>query len=208
MEDVLPGYEQGEDTALDASLLARFSQAAYDPYSHHNKIPGWIIDHRVSDRNKTVFSHVYGPEAVVAYRGTDMHNVSDLLADGFVTVGQELLSGRFQRASNTARMANVLYGKNNVTLTGHSLGGAEALFASRRTGNKTAAFNPGAAFADVRQGLADIAMAPFFPENRSNATIYTTGVDPISLGSLFGPEKKVLYRPRGGDVHGIGNFVL
>ena len=208
MEDVYGGYQQGEDTPLDARLLARFSQGAYDPLRHDNKIPGWIIDRRVSDANKTVYSHVYGPEAVVAYRGTDTHNLSDLIADGFIFVGQELLSGRFQRASNTARLTNLLYGEDNVTLTGHSLGGAEALYASRRHGNKTAAFNPGAAFADVRQGLADYAMAPFFPENRSNATIYTTGFDPISIGSLFGPEKKVFYRPRQGDVHGIGNFVV
>lgn len=192
---------------MDAQELARFSQAAYDPYNPDNQFDDWVIDRRLSDANKTVYSHVYGPEAVIAYRGTDWHNLSDVVADGFIAAGDTMLSGRFMRAENTAKRAALLYGKDNLTLTGHSLGGAEALFVSRRLGITASAFNPGAAFADIRQGLVDSFFSKFFRHSKTKASIYTTGRDPISIGSVFGPEKHFVKKPKSWNVHEIGNFL-
>jgi hypothetical protein len=94
-----------------------------------------------SQPNSTTF--VKDGKAVVAYRGTNPMDMADLAADAAVALGWNHMSGRFWEADSTYQAAVKKYGAENVEVTGHSLGGAEALYVARKYGAGGTVFNPG-----------------------------------------------------------------
>lgn len=94
-----------------------------------------------SQPNSTTF--VKDGKAVISYRGTDITNMSDLEADAAIALGWNHMSGRFWEADRTYQAAVKKYGAENVEVTGHSLGGAEALYVARKYGAGGTVFNPG-----------------------------------------------------------------
>lgn len=119
-----------EDTARE---MATLSDAAYKP----GTVPeGWKVGKELSNENRSLF-HRNG-NAVVAYRGTDLsgkkNKWKDTGTDALITLGLGDLSSRLRSAKKTAYRDQEKYGKENVTLTGHSLGGSSALYAHTKTG--------------------------------------------------------------------------
>lgn len=93
------------------------------------------------ESNYTTFTR--NGKAVVAYRGTNPANLSDLKADLAISLGMNEFSGRFREAEAAYQAAVKKYGAGNVDVTGHSLGGAEALFVARKNNAAGYVFNPG-----------------------------------------------------------------
>jgi len=86
-------------------------------------------------------------KAVVAYRGTRPTNIRDLTADAAIAMNTHGLHPRFIKAAALARKTLKKYGRENVRLTGHSLGGSLALYANQQLGDdavETNVYNPGA----------------------------------------------------------------
>ena len=99
---------------------------------------------------------------MIAYKGTDPKHISDLIADGQIFNGMdEYLSGRFKGAEKAYRNTAKKYGKENVQVTGHSLGGSQAVHLGRKYGVEGTAFEPGSgvagAFRRAREDLTDSA---------------------------------------------------
>jgi hypothetical protein len=103
---------------------------------------GYQVDKDLSTENHTVFFDPYTKKTVVAYRGTIPTKVDDLLADVDIAKGNRKHQ-RFADALEVAQRTNKKYGQDNVTLTGHSLGGTQALHASEYFGNNAHVYNPG-----------------------------------------------------------------
>ena len=109
---------------------------------------------------------------------------------------------RFQDASDKYERVKAKYGEPK--LTGHSLGGAQALHVARRYGSDAIVFNPGSSpFAE-----------PFHYMLTSDKpqTIYTTGDDPISFSSyVFDRNDRVVLVPKkeksGYSTHSLINFL-
>lgn len=126
-----------EDVALSNTAKGN---TWYDPDQYHARV------------------YTRGGKATIAYRGTNPKgNLSDLLADAQLTLGLQSHGSRFQEADSLYRATEARYGKGNVEVTGHSLGGTEALYVARRHGLGGTAFNPGTSFAgpdNVKELLA------------------------------------------------------
>ena len=109
---------------------AVLSQAAYDPikYKSNYQQLGYEVDNELSQLSRTVFYDKSRNKAVIAYKGTDPKHISDLIADAQIFNGMdEYLSGRFRGAEKAYRNTAKKYGKENAQVTGHSLGGSQAV---------------------------------------------------------------------------------
>jgi len=166
----------------------------------------------LSNGNHSTFFNRKTNKAVIAYRGTDLSNIKDLFTDAAIFFGVERMTPRFADALDTAKAAQKQFGKRNVEVTGHSLGGSQALYVTSKTGIPSYAYNPGKTFErfDLLSRYDDV--RDFFcPKcdkmNPSNTTIYTTGLDPISLNSMRADADVNYIVPRQLDVHGIDNFI-
>lgn len=183
---------------------AVLSKTAYDYYLESPKIAedeikeygyDYSIDHELSDDHAVTIIKPNG-KAVLAYRGThfsvdDGMTDRDLLADALIFTGYHRSPAfaytmnklanimgtetRFERAENRYKKVKEKY--NDVTLTGHSLGGQLASYVGRKYNQPTVMFNKGSS------PIAD----PFFAGigTFDNHVHYTTGTDPISFGSTF-----------------------
>lgn len=201
------------DTPSEYAVL---SKASYDFYYGHHKearaeldaygFENYRIDEDHSDGNSIT---IVRPDtsAVISYRGTDFTSASDLLADWQILVGlhsnpfMEPLnpSNRFEEASQKYERVKEKY--PNVSLTGHSLGGAQALHVARRHSADSYTFNPGASpFAE-----------PFtlLTSDRPQ-TVFTTGDDFISYASYLSKDH-IITVPRKDKMqyysHSLVNFL-
>lgn len=126
-------WHQGNpDLIIDAAL----SKAAY---SGASEVHGWQKDISLSGPDHAVFHK--GGKAKIAYRGTDVKNKRDLGTDALIAIGAQDASSRMKRAVRTADTVSAKYGKENVSLTGHSLGGSQSQYVSRKRGLKATGFN-------------------------------------------------------------------
>mgnify|MGYP000105397479 CR=1 FL=1 len=167
----------------------------------------------LSDNNHTTFYNRKTGKAVISYRGTDLGNVKDLFTDTAIFFGVERMTPRFSDALDTAKKAQKMYGKKNVEVTGHSLGGSQALYVTSKTGIPSYAYNPGKTFQQYDLLSRYDSVRDFFcPScnkiNPSNSTVYTTGLDPISYNASRTDASVQYVRPKSLDVHGIDNFIL
>ena len=86
---------------------------------------GWDVDKELSTYNATVFKNKSSGKAVIAYRGTNPLNLEDLAVDLDIAFGLRKHK-RFQEAEDLYKIVCQKY--HNAQVTGHSLGGALALF--------------------------------------------------------------------------------
>ncbi len=108
----------------------------------------------------------------------------------------EYLSGRFRGAEKVYRQAAKKYGKEHVQVTGHSLGGSQAVHVGRKYGVGGTAFEPGTAvsgaFRRARQDIGDAASSKLlglihkgFGRSFAKDTKLHTGVQIV--GSAYKP---------------------
>lgn len=164
------------------------------------KEKGFSVDAELSNENYTTFA---SPEdgAILAYRGTQIWNPSDLLTNAAILTGTEYASGRFQEAHAVARKALDKYGRDALTLTGHSLGGTQALSASLNTKARAVVYNPA-----VGPGL--LLRSGLSAFSKPEQTIYATKDDVVPLlGRLTSANKVYVPRKDGLGAHALDNFI-
>lgn len=183
-------WHQGNpDIIHDAAL----SQAAY---SGTQEVHGWEKDIELSNENRTVYHK--GGKAKIAFRGTNVRNIKDLGTDVLVGMGLQDKSSRMKNALKTTDLAIAKYGKENVSLTGHSLGGSQAAYVSRKRGLKGTGFNPAWSKIDEMR-------------NRTYSHFHAIQIasDPISAGTakIGKIGKKTWVHSKTWNPHAISNFV-
>jgi len=141
------------------------SQAVYGSGVHHQWLfdQGWEEDYELTTHNARTY--VKDGHALIAYKGTDPTNLTDLDADTAIAVGTHGNHKEFLKAKDLAKLAKERFG-NNVTTTGHSLGGTKAIEAANAIGGKAIVFNPGT-------GL--------FKLDTGDHKVYVKRQDPISV---------------------------
>jgi alpha-beta hydrolase superfamily lysophospholipase len=114
-----------------------------------------------------------------------VHNWNDIGTDILNTVGLNRFSARNNNAANAAKAAQSQY--SNLTLTGHSLGGAEAMYAAKSMKTPPAQTVVFAPHVNYFQNLTNTVATKFHdfffkPKERqpSNTYIYKTQTDPVT----------------------------
>lgn len=184
---------------------AQIAKGAYD-----GSVPeGYDVDTELSNRNRTVYVNRGTGKATISFRGTNVKNRGDIGTDTLLALGLQELSSRFRNAKKVARNAISKYGEGNVDTTGHSLGGSQSLYVNQKLGLPSVSFNPGVSPGFAKKSLFDRLIPSLFKRPvRKNATIYTTGTDPISaLSPLMSNAKIVYVKQRSKNSHSLRNFL-
>ncbi len=125
-------------------MYAKLSSMAYE--KDINKLKkdarklGYDVDEELSTDNHKVFKHRKSGKGVIAYRGTDPSNYDDLYADKDISMGKREHK-RFNEALHAAKRAQGKY--SDLEVTGHSLGGTQALHVYETLGVRARVYNPG-----------------------------------------------------------------
>ena len=152
-------------------------------------MPSWSIDKDLSDTRSLVLND--GTNTILAFRGTDFKDAkADLSADFNILLGANrdnmdanlLQPSRFQHAEDKFSAVEQKYGKDNLMLTGHSLGGSIADYLGRKNSVDAVVFNAGESPVGGVAGLTDS-----IPKQQTR--FYTTGNDLISRSNLLYTER-------------------
>lgn len=135
-----PKYKAPESYEAPSGInFAKLSQAAYTPNAY---VPNYKLIKEFSSPDRTVYQHSPSGHVVISFRGTDVKNYRDLTTDALLALGKTSILNRFSNADKVAQNVIKRYGKQNVSVTGHSLGGSQALHVSRKYGINAHVFNP------------------------------------------------------------------
>lgn len=180
--------------ALISSLSYKTGQERTDVLK---ALPGFSIVDDLSDENSVVVETSDKKTSVIGFRGTKPTNVGDLVADYHIAFGKTKESSRFKEAETKYNKVKERY--TEVKVTGHSLGGAQAIHVAKLFGVQCWAWNPG-------QGVSDeyLSNAGVYPNIR---TYHIIG-DPISdTAGLENP--KMVYRfPKVSSSNPLANHAL
>ena len=188
---------------IDFALL---SKSAYNEGAKRN-VEGYDILSSYSSPDRVAYQHKRTKHVILAFRGTDPGNwkngfsskaFRDLTTDALLAGGAEGLSHRFSNAEKITNELIKVYGKENLTLTGHSLGGSQAMEASRKYDVGAHVYNPHTTWTSASSG-------GYYPQ----VTLHVNETDPISAFYRGAHFKQVDSRRNGVllKAHGLENFI-
>ena len=123
----------------------KLSQRIY-PENRQMDTNGWSYQETKSNHRSGFYSEVYtkNNKAILVIRGTETHSrKKEIAKDAYsdIQMGLGYLPWQMKDAENAYIQTVRKYGKENVILTGHSLGGSEAQILGAKYGVETVTFN-------------------------------------------------------------------
>lgn len=98
------------------------------------QIPDGYKTHEASNRDVQLYVNDDDKRAVISHRGTDLGKRRDLTADMMFALGLEKHSDAFnKREAHTRKLANKIPADYKLDMTGHSYGGASAVYALEKS---------------------------------------------------------------------------
>jgi hypothetical protein len=206
--------------SMEQHKYGRFAEAAYHwrdeekstyyqkSFAHVREASGFKIDTKLSSLRTSVFHNATTGETVFASRGTDPLDKTgqDQLTDYAILnlAYNEKNSARFKSEDARLKATIAKYGRNDLILTGHSLGGSLVIQLSRDNDVEAYAYNPGISLAS--------AMDKSHQSNSSKIHIFVTENDPVSIGRHVYEDTKntsITYVSQKNkiDPHGPDNFL-
>lgn len=175
---------------------ARFAEASYTPgHQRPKEIHGAVLNTELSSPTLAVYTHPETNKHHVSIRGTDPTHVADLVDDiGIMHRNPRNKGYRMREIDHTIRQLGS--NPDNITLYGHSLGGALADAASSQYGIQSHNFNAGTS--PVERAHSDLSHN------------YLIAGDPISMFGLGQMEKGsyTLYnKQNSGSRHSLDQFL-
>lgn len=211
LHQVIHNKEPRENTNLNSKIdFALLSKKSYGNSRQEREVQGFDIIPEYTSPDRTVYFHRDTGKAVIAFRGTDPHHWSggtesrgfrDLTTDVILAAGEQEHSHRFQNAENVTASVIKRYGHSNVIVTGHSLGGSQALHISNKFGVHAEVYNP---HIDWESSMTRA--------NYYNAALHVNRTDPVAAfypGATF-QSVDVRYNKKAKPFlgqHAIDNFI-
>lgn len=214
---VVRGREPRENAGLQNQIdFARLSKASYAPDVPARQVEGFDIVPDLTTDDRTVYQHRDTGKVVIAFRGTDpkswgrkgdaksffhSRGFRDVTSDLLLGAGEQGLSHRFKNAERVTKTAIDRYGHENVIVTGHSLGGSQAMWVSNKFGVHAEVYNP---HIDWEAAMSRA--------NYYNTALHTNVTDPVAAfaGSVDWQSRDVRYNRKAAPFlgqHGIENFI-
>ena len=150
----------------------------------------------------------YSSFVIIAIRGTDIKNITnnrirDLIQDYGILVGDDEAVRRTKKLISLVENAIYKFGKKNVILIGHSLGGFIACRISDLLGVRVVAFNIGSSLLDGKE------------RDNTNIIHFTTNnpfkgiIDIASISTVLKDNYRtiIVKQKAGVDIHSINNFI-
>lgn len=188
--------------------MTHFAELASGAYGSKDMAHlGYEIDPELSNRNRTLYHNKDTGKAVYAFRGTNVKNKADLATDALLALGLKEFSSRFKNANKYTKKAIEKYGKDNLSTASHSLGGSQSLYVNSKHGIEAHAFNP---FVEPKTSKANMLTKGLYhlfkKPVQSNATVYKTTTDPISIFANLSNANVKEIKPKYKNGHSLKNF--
>ena len=210
---IKPEYVEGGSIRNKDEIYALISQESYvskDKRKHN--IEGYTYYKDASTERTAIYVNNTNNTIIIGHRGTVPTNKSDLEADVYIATGTFGRSNRLKRSKEVVDKAIQKYPNYKIENTGHSLGGRVALEIARKLpveDSKAVVFNPGFSPLDIGKTISDNLKAKNENSNLAkkikNQTIYSTGLDPVSISGLLSSGVKVI-KPTSINIHSLSNF--
>lgn len=213
-----PTEKVSEYAALAEASYARERRGKQKQLNKHAKnirkhskaedIGNFIVDTDLKlGPHTTVYKNTKDNRIVVAYRGTQVSDFSDMSTDLAIALGAENISKRFRKHKRDFQNITAHYGDDkDYVVVGHSLGGSIASFITNEFDDVSEAhvFNPGSGISSLRERVSSKDSSDL--NNRLHRH-FMVG-DPISyLGHTNAGVNDHVYTVPGVFNHSIHNFM-
>lgn len=179
--------------------MALISQQAYQFVKKNQivKVDGFKLVAELSGSESVVFEK--DDTAVIGYRGTVPSKAGDLVADYHITFGSTMESKRFMNAEKKYFAVKDTGRYSKIMVTGHSLGGSQAIHVAKLFDLECWAWNPG-------QGVSETYLNSqrIYPKIR---TYHVLG-DPISDTAGLENPASVFIFPEVSQINPLANHSL
>lgn len=161
--------DKKEDISERDNLLREYysvlSAKAYDKEGS-KKIPKGVQEVIIDEYGDMAKVFKNNDKLTIAYKGTDIDNLSDLRADAAILTGLRTFDPKFKRAIELFDDVKIKYPESQISVTGHSLGGQLSHHVAGNRDTHSYTFNAGA--------------SPLQMGGTTRATNFITGDDSIS----------------------------
>ena len=181
----------------DSPSNINYAQLSKKAYDSDKTIYGYKTIPEFSTIDRTVYQQDGSGHVVIAFRGTNVLDARDTSTDLLLAAGATGLSHRFYNAENVTRAVINKYGRKNVTVTGHSLGGSQALHVSRKFGVNAYVYNPHVSYDAGLTGA-----------NYKHANIFRNTTDPVPAFSRAAYFKSVTTASNPNASAGLGQHSI
>jgi len=191
----------------EANRYAIFSAAVYqanpDAYLKQFKKISWKRDNSLSNKNTSTFVNSQTGKVIISFRGTDWGKISDIWQNFGILTGSSLFRQRLKSNLKLFDKVAKKYGKQNITLTGHSAGGFQATEVAMDKKVHAVVFN-----AANNGSMKEVLKAA---KAKGLVKAYTTtswGKLDVDVVSLLNPHpNETIAKKKGLDAHTIDNFL-
>jgi hypothetical protein len=150
-------------------------------FSYMNELSGFELDTEFSTEEHSIFHDKNTKETIISYRGTT--NLKDVETDSHIAVGNEQNTERYKKSDDVFKSVSEKYGKENVAVTGHSLGGGISTYIAEKYDVQGHHYNPAISPTQV--------FSKDHHNNTNTQNIYRTKIDPVSVGGeVIGDNQK------------------
>lgn len=206
----------------DAALYSKLANEAYKRTDAADTIDGFTKDNTFSQINAVIYTNMNNRSIVMAIRGTDPKNISDLATDLSVATGTLKASKRYRDISELFNKVYAKYGKYigksllayKYIIAGHSMGSSLSLQLLLDNPDKIDSiylYNSGSSVDTVKKGIQmKIGKAlgiGYYKKVSKKINIYRVAGDPISIGSRFLNGSYTDVQSSKLDRHGMANFL-
>jgi hypothetical protein len=184
----------------DNETVKKMGRMADASYSQRGTRPNKIGEHYLvgqhGDERRATYFNPKTRKWVLSLRGTNPKSIKDLGADAFLALGGLKATRRYKKDDKFVKSFVDKYGKDNVSLVGHSLAARLASDLGKKHELTAYTFNEG-------RGLGDL----FKSDNNPNIHRYRTKGDIVSLAGKIGGTRYKEFKPSSFlGAHGISNF--
>lgn len=195
---------------MDSKINKQIAKSSYKKEKERKETIGtYNYDPTTSTKNISVYVDTKNKNVKTSYRGTNINNPKDLLADFHILTGTESKSNRFK---NTLKQTDIIidkYKNYNISNYSHSLGGSQGIYvAKKRNIDKTIAYNAGYSPLSIGRDIKQAIM----PTKKQERGIKTTTLknvygDPVSITSNLLSNSKIKNKlPTKFNIHSLSNF--